>query len=201
MIVSDISGMVQVDPKQTSRVEKAPSRHMLLEINRVAEELDIIHGVLKQQLGFLLEFCGILDPAHFDNPPTNRQARFPNEKYTIKRILKDVRERISDCVELQKRADFLAEQNIRLVESYQDDSNNLIMIFTIVTVTCLPLSTVAGIFGMNLKGIVDSKSTVRHFWSIAAPITGFVIVASLLLTYWSTLKYLGRRFNRWLSRR
>lgn len=110
--------------------------------------------------------------------------RFDFEKKGIERILLTIQEQLKDCVELRERAKVLAEQNVQLVETLQDDNGRAIFIFTFITVLFLPLSFVAGFFGMNLSGISGTTQSTSHFWYIALPVTagimalcGFVIFA------------------------
>lgn len=50
-----------------------------------------------------------------------------------------------------------------------------------MTIIFLPLTFVAGFFGMNLSGIANSTSTTTHFWVIAAPVTvGVVMICSVV---------------------
>lgn len=180
-------------------MEARPSRHLLLEIYRVSEELEIIHDVLQQQKKFFEVYRQLLNPASFDHPTLKRRSRFPFEENAISRNQKAVNERISDCEELQQRANRLADRNVRLVETYQDDNNKTLLIFTIVTITFLPLSFVTGFFGMNVVGInPPGTTTVKHFWVIAVPVTVGVVVFSLVLTYWGTI---SRKWNQLEKRR
>ena len=108
-------------------------------------------------------------------------------------------ERIIDCTELQRRANRLADQNVKLVETYQDDNNKTLLIFTVVTVTFLPLSFVTGFFGMNVQGINPTTSTVKHFWVIAIPISVGVVIIALILANWGRLKRRWTEFRKWIK--
>ena len=189
----------RVVEKLALQVERKASRHLLLEINRVSEELEIILDVFKQQQKFLDGYRDLLDPGSFTPPPTvKRRIRFPFEESAIDRILKLVRERSSDCEELQTRVTRLSDQNVRLVETYQDDNNKTLLIFTVVTITFLPLSFVTGFFGMNVHGISDTNSTVLHFWAIAIPVTVGVGLLSAILIYWGAIsRELAQRWSWW----
>jgi len=87
-----------------------------------------------------------------------------------------------------ERAERLAEQNVQLVETQQDDNSKAIMVFTIVTVLFLPPSFISSYFGMNLKGIGNTDSGPRRFWYIAAPLTAGVTLLCVLLVYFTPIK-------------
>lgn len=169
-------------------MERSASRRLLLEINRLSEELEIIFKVLRQQKSILLMYRHSLDPETYNVRSIPRQMNFEHESKFIDRIIKAVQGRIVDCSELVERARRLAEQNVQLVETQQDDNSKAIMIFTIVTVTFLPPSFVSSYFGMNLKGINNTDSGPAHFWEISAPLTFGVVVVCLLSVYLSAIK-------------
>jgi Mg2+ and Co2+ transporter CorA len=195
------SRFLATDCHQASQVEAHASRHLLLEINRVSEELEIILEVLGQQKKFFTLYRELLDPARFDYPTPKRRSRFPYENNSISRNIKAVDERITDCKELQKRANRLADQDVRLVETYQDDNNKTLLIFTVVTITFLPLSFVTGFFGMNVQGISGTTSSVKHFWAIAIPVTVGVVMVSLILTYWGPISRKGAEIRKWAAKK
>ena len=118
----------------------------------------------------------LLDPKEFRTPSITRRLRFEYECKHIEEIVESIREQQKSCAELAERAKFLAIQNVELVETLQDDNSKAIFIFTMVTVLFLPLSFVAGFFGMNVVGISETASTVMHFWQIALPLTFGLIV-------------------------
>jgi Mg2+ and Co2+ transporter CorA len=165
----------------------------LLEINRVSEELDIINDVLRQQKSVLAPFRESLDPATFKVPSIPRKMKFQYESKSIDKILKDLQERIIDCAELRERASRLAIQNVQLVETKLEDNSKAIIVFTVVTIFFLPLSFVTGFFGMNLRGIAGTTSTVKHFWAIALPLTFGVVFMCLFAAFLGSIK-------RWIQR-
>ena len=90
------------------------------------------------------------------------------------------------------------------METLQDDNSKAIFIFTMVTILFLPLSFVAGFFGMNVQGVSGTTSGVRHFWEIALPLTGGIIVLCAVVaikgedTYFGTARlwrYVRRLFS------
>ena len=160
------------------------SRRLLQIINAFEEEIAIVNDILIQQEKVLQAFRGYLEPSSFKRPSTARKLRFEFEKKGIERILTSIREQLRNCTELRERARVLAVQNVHLVETLQDDNSRAIFIFTFITVLFLPLSFVAGFFGMNVVGISGTHSTTKHFWVIAAPITGGILILCAIVVRW-----------------
>ncbi|KAL8753758.1 MAG: hypothetical protein Q9184_005330 [Pyrenodesmia sp. 2 TL-2023] len=166
------------------RVEKHSSRRLLQKLNAFEEEVDTISEVLRQQINVLVQLRHCLDPAKFERPTTARKMRFAFEKQGIEKILAHIEEQLKYCRELRERAKVLAVQNVQLVETLADDNSRAIFVFTFITVLFLPLSFVAGFFGMNLAGIADSTSRVSHFWYIAVPFTVGILVMCAMFVAW-----------------
>ena len=143
-----------------------------------------MHDVLLQQKRVLGEFRGYLKPTTFDTPSTARKMRFEFEQKGIERVLVTLREQLKNCAELQERAKVLAVQNVHLVETLQDDNGRAIFIFTFITILFLPLSFVAGFFGMNLQGINGTTYKASLFWKIAIPFTGGIVVLCFAIIVW-----------------
>ncbi|OAA73175.1 Mg2+ transporter protein, CorA-like protein [Cordyceps fumosorosea ARSEF 2679] len=61
----------------------------------------------------------------------------------------------------------------------KDRQENAVYAFTIVTIVFLPLSAVAGIFGMNTSDVRDMDYSQWLFWVVALPVTILVIVVGL----------------------
>lgn len=160
-------------------------------INAFEEEVAAVHDVLLQQNKVLVQYRGYLKPSSFDTPSTARKMRFDFEHKGIEAILVTLREQIKNCGELQERAKVLAVQNVQLVETMQDDNGRAIFIFTFITILFLPLSFVAGFFGMNLQGINGTTYRASLFWKIAIPFTGGIMLLCIAIIIW------GERF--WFS--
>ena len=166
-------------------------------VNAFEEEISIVNDVLLQQQRVLLELGKYLNPTTFKNPSIARKMRFEFEKKGIEEILALLQEQLHGCNELKERARVLAKQNVQLVETLQDDNGRAIFIFTFITVLFLPLSFVAGFFGMNLSGISGTTQTTSHFWYIALPVTAAIMILCALVIFegedlWFALKFMPR---------
>ena len=179
-------------------------------VNAFEEEVSIVNDVLLQQQKVLLEFWEYLKPSSFKTPSIARKMRFDFEEKGIERILSSIRDQLRDCIELRDRAKVLAIQNVQLVETLQDDNGRAIFIFTFITVLFLPLTFVAGFFGMNLAGISGTKQTSMHFWYIALPVTAAIMVICAAVVFegeelWFALKLMPRntkdRFRKMVKRK
>ena len=167
------------------RVEKHSSRRLLQKLNAFEEEVDVVNSVLVQQETVLITFRESLDPAGFKKGGTTaRKMRFEFESQGIERVLTHIQEQLRYCTELRNRAKVLAVQNVQLVETLADDNSRAIFVFTFITVLFLPLSFVAGFFGMNLAGISNSESEVSHFWYIAVPLTVGILILCAIFVAW-----------------
>jgi hypothetical protein len=182
-------------------VESSASRFLLLEINRVAEEIEIILETFNQQKLFLDSYRDYLNPVVIEtviqNASIKRKTRFEYENGGIDLISKEIDEQIKDCLELQEHVKRLADQNLQLVEGGQDDINKKLMLFTIITIIFLPPSFVAGFFGMNLQGINGTQYTTKHFWVISLPLTAGLLVISLWILFKDSLYSFLEHIYRW----
>ena len=167
---------------KTLKVKNEASRRLLQKINAYSEEVRIVIDILNQQNNVLLQFRENLNPKTFQAPSIARKLRYKYECRGIDRLLEKIKESSSSFSELFRRADQLGHENVRLVETLQDDNSKAIFIFTLVTILFLPLTFVAGFFGMNLKGIDGSERDYWHFWTIALPMTAGIILICTLVT-------------------
>ena len=183
-------------------MESEASRRLLQRINVFQDEVAIINRVLKEQHDVLLSLCKSLDPTSFRSPSIARKLRYNFECAAISKVLITLQERIKNCSELQERAKQLAVQNVQLVETLQDDQSRAIFVFTLVTVIFLPLSFIAGFFGMNFNSITSSTYDVGHFWEIAVPVTFAVFVLCTLIAFKGESVFNWVSWgNRWVTRK
>lgn len=68
------------------------------------------------------------------------------------------------------------------IETTKDRQENAIYAFTAISYLFLPLSAIAGIFGMNTADVRDMKYRQWLYWTVSIPVTAFVIFAGLWWT-------------------
>lgn len=73
-------------------------------------------------------------------------------------------------------------QNLDEIETNRNRQDSAIYVFTVVTVIFLPLSTVAGILGMNTNDVRNMEVDQWVFWAVAAPLTFVVVLVCLVAT-------------------
>ena len=95
--------------------------------------------------------------------------------------------------ELRIRAEELVSQNNFKIDYNKDRQDSAIYAFTIVTIIFLPLSTVAGILGMNTNDVRNMHINQWVFWATALPLT--VIVITLCLIWAGELENLWKGFS------
>ena len=184
------------------KVESEASRRLLMDINVFQEEVAVVRRVLKEQYDVLLSLRKSLDPKSFQSPSIVRKLRYKFECTAIDKILTTIDEHIKNSNELQQRAKELAVQNVQLVETLQDDQSRAIFVFTIVTIIFLPLSFIAGFFGMNFDSITNSSYGVLHFWEIAVPVTVAIFVLCTIVAFKGESLFLWvSRCNHWLKKK
>ncbi|EDN99944.1 hypothetical protein SS1G_02802 [Sclerotinia sclerotiorum 1980 UF-70] len=93
-----------------------------------------------------------------------------------------IEERIEVFRDINDRANYLENWNLRSIDTNKDRQETAVYAFTIVTIIFLPLSTVASILGMNTNDVRNMDLTQWIFWVIAIPLT-IIIIALVLI--WS----------------
>ena len=170
-------------------------------MNIFQEEISIIKTVLNQQISVLAGLRKSLDPKTFNTPSITRKLRHNFECKAIDKILVRIQEQTKNCDELLDRAKLIAIQNVQLVETFQDDNSKAIFVFTIVTVLFLPMGFVASFFGMNVIGISNTVTTLRHFWTISLSLTfGLVIPCTIAALKGEEVYFLVAHMNRALRK-
>ncbi|THV51590.1 hypothetical protein BGAL_0105g00040 [Botrytis galanthina] len=107
-------------------------------------------------------------------------------------------ERIEVFRDINGRAMYLEDWNLRSIDTNKDRQETAVYAFTIVTIIFLPLSTVASILGMNTNDVRNMEVTQWVFWVIAIPITIIIIILVLIWSdewynFWAGFKNLWGR--------
>ncbi|KAF1951107.1 hypothetical protein CC80DRAFT_597741 [Byssothecium circinans] len=160
---------------------KHPRTRILGQIWRMREELNLITSINTQHQDLLKNYLRILEPCTFRATTLLRAARFKVEAPFLDLQLRKshaVRLRLSD---LDSRLEDVSDHVSRMLEIQQENNGNAIIVFTIVTIIFLPLSWATSYLGMNTVDIRNLEKGQWVFWSMALPVTGFVIGLAVLV--------------------
>lgn len=146
-------------------------------IKLLREELDVIKDTLLQQKDVMQDFKTIVSG--------NTQSASLSVT-VIDGILEKIEQRIDDFDELQVQAEnarHLATQSISLKA---ENNSKAILVFTVTTVTFLPMSFVTSYLGMNTSDLRNMDSGQTLFWAIGAPLAFIVLSAALVAAFYDT---------------
>ncbi|OBT78122.1 hypothetical protein VF21_02657 [Pseudogymnoascus sp. 05NY08] len=106
--------------------------------------------------------------------------------------------KLRDIREMHDWISHLQASNLQKIDTNKDRQEAAIYAFTIVTIVFLPLSTVAGIMGMNTVDIRDMEFSQWVFWAAAIPLMIIVITLCLIWAgelgnFWKGFRDLWRR--------
>ncbi|KAL5349298.1 hypothetical protein ACLOAV_005588 [Pseudogymnoascus australis] len=106
--------------------------------------------------------------------------------------------KLRDIREMHDWVSHLQASNLQKIDTNKDRQEAAIYAFTIVTIVFLPLSTVAGIMGMNTVDIRDMEFSQWVFWAAAIPLMVIVITLCLIWAgelgnFWEGFRDLWRR--------
>lgn len=109
-----------------------------------------------------------------------------------------VDQKLRDAREMLDWVSHLQASNLQKIDTNKDRQEAAIYAFTIVTIVFLPLSTVAGIMGMNTFDIRDMEFGQWVFWATALPLMVLVITLCLvwageLGNFWEGFRDLWKR--------
>lgn len=164
------------------------------------QEVEAIFGVLQYQSDVIDAFDESLSQqrtAAGDSQGDDSALRWALGISRQQIVLNECKARIASRIDkfkgLQQRAQELGEWHRDEIEMNKDRQENAIMVFTIVTITFLPLSFVSSVFGMNTTDVRDMPYGQWAFWAAAAPLTIVVVAGSL----WWAGEFEG--FGKWVQ--
>ncbi|OWP01047.1 hypothetical protein B2J93_6521 [Marssonina coronariae] len=182
------------------------------EIEVISDTLDVQQYVLRQaKRGFGASRIGAREDAEYPSQhPVQRPSPYsrsrevpPIEPGAVQSIIIQdhsalVENRIRGFREMREIASELGDWNIQKIDSNKDRQEAAIYAFTIVTIIFLPLSTVAGIMGMNTRDVRDMPFSQWVYWATALPLTALVIAVCLawageLNNFWEGFRKLWER--------
>ncbi|CAI6341476.1 unnamed protein product [Periconia digitata] len=191
LLTRDVYGDSQIQDLYRSHLSslrygaiKNPSKRIFRELFLMEEELEIVESVLTQQLNAMQGLQRLLnnrsyritDRMRVNNFERLEQAAFRAYEVEHRDVGRDIKKIQS---QITKTAQVL-RYNLEIAEEGQSKA---ILVFTLVTIIFLPLSFVAGLFGMNTRDIRDLDYDQSLFWAVALPLTALIGGISLLVAY------------------
>ncbi|CCX30075.1 Similar to hypothetical protein ACLA_018460 [Aspergillus clavatus NRRL 1]; acc. no. XP_001268568 [Pyronema omphalodes CBS 100304] len=143
--------------------QQAPSKVLVKSINQVAEELDVMTGLVKSQQKVLSRL--------------KDESKDPD---TLNATLQKLEFFHSDLEEYKRSCARLTAQN---VDMQMEHHGKAILVFTMVTIIFLPMSFVASVFGMNVEDIRNMSGGQWYFWCCALAMTVFTVGFSVAIAF------------------
>ena len=157
------------------------------ETKLLREEVDVIKTILKEQEGVLCDFRAII---------RDGQVKASLTGDIIDRMLRSIERRIEDFKELQAQADNARALAVQSISIETETNNKAILVFTVTTVTFLPLSFVTSYLGMNTSDLRNMDSGQKIFWAVGVPLTIVILSLALLAAFCRSMR---QQFS-WLRR-
>jgi len=109
--------------------------------------------------------------------------------------------KLRDLKEMTDWLTHLSSSSLQKIDTNKDRQEAAIYAFTIVTIVFLPLSTVAGILGMNTIDVRDMELTQWVFWASAVPLCVVIITLCLIWAgelgnFWEGFRDMWRKGQR-----
>jgi hypothetical protein len=154
---------------------------VIRDIWRLREELDLIKSVNYAQWESLDQLRQLLKPSSFRITTQARANRFIAESDFLAHAQKKRSEAQKNIFAMNSRLANINTYVVQMLEIQQESNGNALIVFTLVTIIFLPLSWATSYLGMNTSDIRNMESAQWIFWTIAVPVTSFVIGLSLLV--------------------
>ncbi|KAL8734120.1 MAG: hypothetical protein Q9166_001605 [cf. Caloplaca sp. 2 TL-2023] len=173
------------------------------DIKYLREEIEVIKSVLTEQNETLCSLWSSLyspddvrEDVSYDVRGEDKMRHSLSHR-VVERMRNEIERRIEDFEELLDQADTIQYTAAQSISLKAETNNRAILIFTVVTIIFLPLTFVAGYFGMNARDIRDMSSGQSLFWAIGVPFTALILSCALLAAYFERIgRYLSRLLQR-----
>ena len=123
-----------------------------------------------------------------------RSERFPHDIYPrLQLMIKDVNSLISHADFSTQRLDYIQDAALGLINIEQ---NEIVKIFSVVTVIFMPATLIASMYGMNFKVMpeLDWQLTLSNGWTL--PLGYIFAVCLMILCSGLTIWYF--KYKKWL---
>ncbi|KXH30529.1 hypothetical protein CNYM01_02940 [Colletotrichum nymphaeae SA-01] len=182
-----------------SEIQRKPNKRQIPQIGALSSELNLLKDVVELQQEYVQSFNALILPETLHPPLPKDTARiilFGIESQLIKELSRAVNredQNLDGILELCVDMKGLVSE---LTEIMADDQGRAVFVFTVVTVTFLPLSFVASYLSMSggTDGLGMEWGDVQaRFWMVAGPLTVAVAAFCFLIAGRGTV---GRLLSR-----
>jgi hypothetical protein len=105
----------------------------------------------------------------------------------------------------QRQANVLESRMSRRIAQASEKQSEAVMLFTIITIVFLPMSTLASMFGMNAREFGQGETPIGHIWTVLFGVSVPLTVSILYLAFHRRVRriltlipeYLWRRVTHW----
>lgn len=162
---------------QGSEIQRKPNKRQVPQIGDLSNELNRLRDVVELQQDYLQSFNALILPETLHPPlpgDTDRAVLFGIENELIKELSYAVKQEDQNLDGIQELCLKLRDMVSDLTEIMADDQGRAVFVFTVVTVTFLPLSFVASYLSMSggTDGLGMEWGDVQaRFWMVAGPLT------------------------------
>ncbi|ORY17577.1 hypothetical protein BCR34DRAFT_555135 [Clohesyomyces aquaticus] len=166
--------------------DKPLSRRYERRFSSLKSEFEIIIGQLEDQQRVLVALQDSVNEAESHSFAAGNSTSKPismeptSEALVTEILLHQTEEMLQNFGEMSRRLAELENWHFMSLSIDTDKQNKAAFVFTTVTVFFLPISTLAGILGMNTNDIRNMTENQWLFWSVAVPLCIFSLSVWLL---------------------
>jgi len=169
--------------RQNYKASRRPRRRLLSKMLRTSEEMDHVRDIIQQQADLMHLYKDLLGPQTFHIIAKSRETLHDLEHALLTYSASKQTEEAQEYNTLIRDVNAMVARTKSLIEIEQDDQGKAILVFTIVTVTFLPLSFVTSFLGMNTQDVRNQTNSQWIFWATALPLTLVVVLVSMYIGY------------------
>ncbi|KAK2046784.1 hypothetical protein LZ31DRAFT_540234 [Colletotrichum somersetense] len=165
-----------------SEIQRKPSKRQIPQIGALSNELNLLKDVVELQKDYVESFYVLIMPETLHPSlakELDREKLFGIESDLLSELLDTVKQDDESLDVTLELCNALKGLTSELTEIMADDQGRAVFVFTVVTVTFLPLSFVASYLSMSggTDGLGMEWGDVQaRFWMVAGPLTVAVAV-------------------------